>query len=71
MKIELKCNVVEPGPAGNSRRRLVFTGLIWDEWDHTFCVHGEKLRWSCDECDEALERKISRATREPATPAKL
>lgn len=32
--------------------RLVFTGPIWDDWsdDIQFCVHGEKLRWTCDEC---------------------
>lgn len=56
MKIQLECKAVPPGPAGNSKPRLVFSGSLWDEWDHTFCVHGEKLRWTCDECDEHFER---------------
>lgn len=52
MKIQLDCKAIPSGPAGNSRPRLVFTGPLWDAWDHTFCVHGEKLRWTCDDCDE-------------------
>lgn len=35
-------------------RRLVFDGPLWKEWDHTFCIHGEKLRWQCDTCNERL-----------------
>jgi len=37
-----------------SRPRLVFIGHAWDEWgmELPFCVHGEKLRWTCDACDE-------------------
>ena len=34
--------------------RIVFCGGLWDEWDISFCVHGEKLRWQCDECEQAL-----------------
>lgn len=39
---------------GCSRPKMVFAGGLWDEWDITFCIHGEKLRWTCDHCDEAL-----------------
>lgn len=37
--------------------KLIFSGFgVWDDWDHeydlAFCIHGEKLRWTCDDCDE-------------------
>jgi len=58
MKIENEARLIEPGTdeakaKGCSRPRLVFAGGLWTEWDLEFCIHGEKLRWSCDQCDEA------------------
>lgn len=37
-----------------TKPRLVFTGYVWKDWGDsiTFCIHGEKLRWTCDWCDE-------------------
>lgn len=40
---------------GNSQPRLLFVGKVWKEWDLNFCIHGEKLRWGCDWCDEYFE----------------
>lgn len=52
LTIEIGARVLEADSGrGNSRRRLIFAGDCWDEWDLTFCVHGVKLRWSCDVCD--------------------
>lgn len=39
--------------------RMLFAGPIWDEWDLQFCIHGEKLRWTCDECNEAQKERDS------------
>jgi len=51
MKIEIEAKELEAGEKGNSFRRLIFSGPIWDEWDLEFCIHGEKLRWRCDDCE--------------------
>lgn len=56
MKIQIECKAITPGPSGNSKPRLIFTGTVWDEWDVEFCVHGEKLRWGCDDCDEHFQK---------------
>lgn len=56
IQVTLTCKAIPPGPAGNNKPRLVPTGPVWDEWDLTFCVHGEKLRWTCDCCDEHFEK---------------
>lgn len=56
MKLPMECRAVPPGPAGNSKPRLLFAGGLWAEWDLTFCIHSEKLRLGCDECDEHFER---------------
>lgn len=56
MKILCDCKILpDDSGQGNSRPRLVFTGELWDEWDLEFCVHGEKLRWRCDACEEELD----------------
>ena len=52
MKILVDCKVVEPGYAGNDQQRLVFAGENWD--DPSFCIHGIKLRWLCDDCEVAV-----------------
>lgn len=36
--------------------RLVFSGPCWKEMDLQVCIHGEKLRWTCDHCDEMAKR---------------
>lgn len=40
--------------------RLVFTSPIWREMDLQVCVHGEKLRWTCDECAKVVERALEK-----------
>jgi hypothetical protein len=52
IKIKIECKATRPGTGGSDEPRLIFTGPVWDEWDLTFCIHGIKLRWSCDECDD-------------------
>lgn len=41
--------------------RLVFTDERWKELDLQVCVHGEKLRWTCDDCDEAVRSRKAKA----------
>ena len=50
----LKARVAALPSARVDHGRIVFCGGLWDEWDISFCVHGEKLRWQCDECEQAL-----------------
>ena len=40
--------------------RLVFSGKLWREMDVQVCIHGEKLRWTCDECAEAFGKRQSK-----------
>lgn len=35
--------------------RIVLDGGLWKEMDLQVCVHGEKLRWTCDLCAEFFE----------------
>lgn len=44
--IKVECEIV----AG----RLVPMYPLWKEADLQICVHGEKLRWTCDQCNEAI-----------------
>lgn len=39
--------------------RFVFDGPHWAEQDFQGCIHAEKLRWSCDYCDE-MAKKLDR-----------
>lgn len=45
---------IEPNESGygNTTPRLVFMddAWVWDE--QQACIHGLKLRWTCDRCDE-------------------
>ena len=50
----IEAKIIPPRENGNSYYRLIFYGEIWDEWDLSFCIHGEKLRWECDNCDYEL-----------------
>lgn len=52
MKVTLDAKEVQPGELGNTEPKLIFTGPIWDDFGISFCVHGEKLRWSCDACED-------------------
>lgn len=37
--------------------RVVPMEFYWaDETDRYYCVHGEKLRWTCDHCKEFYEQ---------------
>lgn len=46
-------------------QRLIFNGGVWSDWgDMRFCIHGEKLRWSCDECDEWFKRHPAKRKKE-------
>lgn len=36
----------------NEKPRLLFNGILWREHDLQCCIHGEKLRWACDECEQ-------------------
>lgn len=47
--VKLPCHVVN--------NRLVFCSLIFDEMDLQICVHGEKLRWTCDACTEYFAKR--------------
>jgi len=61
MKIQIEAKVEQSGAHGNDNPRLIFSGPLWDEWDLEFCIHGEKLRWGCDECDEYFEKHKRRS----------
>ncbi len=39
----------------NEDGRLILSGYEWES-DPPFCIHGIKLRWECDWCNEGLER---------------
>jgi hypothetical protein len=58
MKIEVEAKVLAPGESvfGNTEPKLVPAGGVWEKSfgseGTTFCIHGEKLRWSCDDCRE-------------------
>ncbi len=52
LKIEIEVQPIKAGEMSNDKPRLLFCGPIWSEWDLQFCVHGEKLGWQCDYCDE-------------------
>lgn len=52
MKIKIEVKIVKV-----PQLRLIFTGIIWDSQDLQFCIHGEKLRWTCDDCNEYFRRK--------------
>lgn len=56
MKIEINCKEIKAG----GYKKLVFDDFLFEQWDEYnlwFCVHGEKLRWFCDECDEYFSTK--------------
>lgn len=55
-EIKIKCKVKVK--EDKFKQRLVFDDYYWEEWGETdFCVHGMKLRWSCDYCEEYFEEK--------------
>lgn len=54
MLIQLNARILNSGENGNTEPKLIFDDFYWSEWDLTFCVHGEKLRWHCDWCYEEL-----------------
>jgi len=37
--------------------RLIADDFEWPEWDQQWCIHGEKLRWTCDWCEEYFKRR--------------
>lgn len=47
-KIEFSCRVEEYG--GN--KKLIPNDYWWEGETTDWCVHGMKLRWSCDFCEE-------------------
>lgn len=50
MEIKVECDAIRSSECDGPR--LIFTGPVWSEWDITFCIHGVKLRWNCEWCDE-------------------
>jgi hypothetical protein len=52
LTIQIEAKAIRDG----SNPRLMFSGELWDDMDAQFCVHGCKLRWSCDDCDEYFRK---------------
>lgn len=48
IEVAVSCKVEEHG----GRDRLIPNGFSWYDQDLSFCVHGIKLRWRCDDCAE-------------------
>lgn len=46
--IPVHCRVVKHG----DQFRMIPAGFHWHDQDPPFCIHGVKLRWSCDYCDD-------------------
>jgi len=58
VQIILQCKVIPPSHWGNFTPRVVFDCFgWWGHWENEiyFCIHGEKLRWTCDDCAEFME----------------
>jgi len=50
MKIEVGVKVVD----SSAGKKLVFAGGEWEDWESPFCIHGIKLRWCCEDCEEII-----------------
>lgn len=52
--IPFTVKTIRPGTTelGITEPKIIFDCFAWGEWDITFCAHGIKLRWHCDDCAE-------------------
>ena len=72
MKIEIEVKEVQPGwnGQGNGEPKVLPAGWFWQKFEDddflAFCVHGLKLRWSCDYCREHFASK--EAVVDPTVP---
>ena len=57
MKLTVEARELEPGSGrGNKGARLVFPSDKWRQID--VCIHGQELRWHCEECAEYFKGRV-------------